>query len=72
MSRREWRCRNPHCSVPHGAVLGRLSVDTSGLAVDPAVSAVQVYFDAGRAQIRCPVCGAPRDFRGLRIKIGDV
>jgi hypothetical protein len=69
VSRRDWRCRRPACPVPHGAVLGRLSLDGSGLVLDPAVDDVAVYLDAGRAAVRCPACGAVRDFRGGAVRL---
>ncbi len=63
MSRRVWRCRNQHCPVPHGALLGRLTAD-SGLVLDAAVTSVRCYFDTRRVVVNCPACGAERAFRG--------
>ncbi len=69
MSRREWRCRNPACPVPHGATLGRLTAD-SGLVLDPTVVSFRCYFDTGRAEVDCPACGAMRQFRGTAFLSG--
>ena len=63
MSRSLWRCRNRGCPVPHGARLGRLTVD-GGLVLDPAVVAFRCYLDTRRAVVDCPACGAEREFRG--------
>ena len=63
MSRSLWRCRNPGCSTPHGAVLGRLTVD-GGLVLDPEVRRFAVYLDTRRAAVWCPACGAALEFRG--------
>ena len=63
MSRREWRCRNQCCPVPHGAVLGRLTAD-NGLVLDAAVASFRCYLDTRRAEVRCPACGTIREFRG--------
>ncbi len=63
MSRREWRCRNPACPVPQGAVLGRLTAD-GGLVLDPAVRSFRCFLDTRRAAVACPACGAIREFRG--------
>ena len=63
MSRREWRCRNRVCPVPHGAVLGRLTAG-GGLVLDPAMVAFRCFLDTGRAVLECPCCGAEREFRG--------
>lgn len=63
MSRSWWRCRNPACPVPHGAVLGRVTADR-GLVLDPAVRSFAAYFDTGRVEVRCPNCGMTREFRG--------
>ena len=63
MSRREWRCRNRACPVPHGAVLGRLTAD-GGLVIDTSVVAFRCYLDTRRAVVACTVCGAEREFRG--------
>lgn len=68
MSRSRWRCRNPDCPSPHGAVLGRVTAD-GGLVLDPAVRAFAAYFDTGRAVITCPTCGAPREFRGSSLRM---
>ncbi len=63
MSRSLWRCRNPICPVPHGAVLGRLTAD-GGLVLDPAVATFRAYLDTRRAVIASPACGDMREFRG--------
>ncbi|MDP9359167.1 MAG: hypothetical protein M3R02_28560, partial [Chloroflexota bacterium] len=63
VSRREWRCRYPGCSVPHGAVLGRLTAD-GGLVLDLAVASFRCYLDTRRAVVMCPACGVEREFRG--------
>lgn len=63
MSRREWRCRNQACPVPHGAVLGRLTAD-GGLVLDLAVTVFRCYLDTRRAVVACPACGVEREFRG--------
>lgn len=68
MGRSLWRCRNPGCPEPHGAVLGRLTGDGTGLALDPAVARFAVHLDSGRAEVRCPACGAARDFRGRSVR----
>ncbi len=67
MSRSLWRCRNPACPAPHGAALGRLTKDGTGLVLDPGVMRFAVYLDTGRAELRCPACGAARDFRGRAV-----
>jgi hypothetical protein len=66
MSRREWRCRNRACPVPHGAVLGRLTAD-GGLVLVPAVAELKCYLDTGKAVVGCPACGAGREFRGSKV-----
>jgi hypothetical protein len=63
MSRRLWRCRNPACSVPHGAVLGRVTSD-GGLVLDPGVTNFRAYLDTRRMVVVCPSCGVAREFRG--------
>lgn len=63
MSRREWRCRNPACPEPHGAVLGRITGD-GGLVLDGGVMRFAVYVDTTRIAVWCPRCGQPRDFAG--------
>ncbi len=62
MSRSLWRCRNPGCCEPHGAVLGRLTAD-GGLVLDPGVMKFRIYLDTRRAVITCPGCGTVREFR---------
>ena len=69
MSRREWRCRNPDCPVPHGAVLGRLTSD-GGLVLDPAIRAFRCFLDTRRAAVACPHCEAEREFRGTALVRG--
>lgn len=66
MSRSLWRCRNRDCSVPHGAILGRLTAE-GGLVLDPAVKAFHCYLDTQRAVVTCPMCGTRRVFRGASI-----
>ena len=66
MSRSLFRCRNRGCPVPHGAVLGRLTAD-GGLVLDRAVTEVKVFLDARRGHLRCPACGAWREFRGSAV-----
>ncbi len=66
MSRSVWRCRNPDCSEPHGAVLGRLTID-GGLVLDPAVTAFQCFLDTKRAVVACPACGTRRMFSGTAV-----
>ncbi len=63
MSRSWWRCRNPDCSVPHGALLGRVTSD-GGLVLDPAVTTFAAYLDTRRVVVICPACDATREFRG--------
>jgi hypothetical protein len=63
MSTRLWRCRNPHCLITHGAILGRLTVD-DGLVLDPESRLHAVFLDTRRAVIVCPACGQHREFRG--------
>ena len=69
MSRRQWRCRNRDCPVPHGAVLGRLTA-VGGLVVDGAVKTVRIYLDSRRVTVGCPACGAEREFQGPAVFIG--
>lgn len=67
MSRSLWRCRNPACPTPHGSVLGQITA-AGGLVLAPTVRSFVAYFDSGRAEIVCPVCGAKRDFRGNSLR----
>lgn len=67
MSARWLRCRNPACSVPHGAVLGRLTREGDGLVLNRTVHQMSVYLDAGKVDINCPVCGTVRTFRGAAV-----
>ena len=63
MSRSVWRCRNPDCPAPHGAVLGHLT--TNGcLVLDRGVMRFRAYLDTRRAVVLCPACGTLREFRG--------
>ena len=63
MGRTMWRCRNPGCRVQFGSTLGaltrsgdlELAADTDRFVVDLVV---------GRVTVRCPSCGAGREFRG--------
>lgn len=66
MSRSLWRCHNPTCSIPHGAVLGRVTADR-GLVLDPAVTSFRCYLDTRRVMVTCPSCGVVREFRGTGI-----
>ena len=70
MSRSLWRCRNPACRIPHGAVLGRLTAE-GGLVLDPAVADFRAYLDTRRAVVACPCCGAERTFRGVALYSGS-
>ena len=70
MSRSLWRCRNPGCPVPHGAVLGRVTNDV-GLVLDSAVRSFAVYLDTRRAMVTCPRCKAMREFWG-KMLIGNL
>ena len=63
MSRHDWRCRNPGCTTPHGAVLGRVTTE-GGLVPNAGVGRFAVYLDSRRATVWCPACGAAREFRG--------
>ena len=63
VSRSLWCCRNPDCSEPHGAVLGRIT-DGGGLILDSTVTRFRCFLDTRRAMVTCPVCGASREFRG--------
>ena len=67
MSRHDWRCRNPRCLEPHGAVLGRVSSE-GGLVLDPGVERFACYMDTKRATVWCPACGAAREFRGKAVR----
>ncbi len=69
MSRSLWRCRNPGCSVPYGAVLGRVTAD-GGLVLDPAVTVFRCFLDTRRAVVECPACGVEREFRGGAVRAG--
>lgn len=68
MTHRAWRCRNPACPVPHGQVLGRLTLAGDGLVLAPGVAIAVVYLDSGRVEVACPACGAVRDFRGRSVR----
>ncbi len=67
MSRSLWRCRNPYCPVPHGAVLGRVTAG-GGLVLDTAVRSFAAYLDTGRTEVVCPACGMTREFRGISVR----
>jgi hypothetical protein len=67
MSTRRWTCRNPHCLVQHGALLGCLKAN-GGLVLEPEVIVGTVYLDARRVTIVCPVCGQAREFRGAWVR----
>jgi hypothetical protein len=66
VSRSLWRCRDPGCLVPHGAILGRVTAD-GGLVLDPGVRGFRCYMDTRRAVVECPACGTEREFRGSAI-----
>lgn len=66
MSRSLWRCRNPQCPVPHGAVLGRVTSDR-GLVLDGSVETYNIYMDTQHATILCPQCTHLRVFRGTAV-----
>jgi hypothetical protein len=68
VSRREWRCRNPHCPVPHGAVLGRVVSDEDSVVLPPGVAIAAVFFDTGRVEVTCPARGAVRNSRGRSVR----
>lgn len=70
MGRRLLRCRNRDCPVGGGAVLGRLT-DDGGVVVSPCKGGVLAFLDSGRAEIRCPACGRPRDFLGRYVLVAD-
>jgi hypothetical protein len=63
MSRSLWRCRNPECPVPHGAVLGRITAD-EGLVLSPAIRSLRCFLDTRKVVLECPACGVEREFRG--------
>jgi hypothetical protein len=69
MSRVWWRCRNPGCGVPHGAILGRVTID-GGLVLAPAVVTFAAYLDTRRVTVVCPACGTTREFRGSAMVSG--
>jgi hypothetical protein len=66
MSRSLWRCRNPKCPVPHGAVLGRVTSDR-GLLLDGSVETYNIYLDTQHAIVMCPHCSQGREFRGTAV-----
>ncbi len=66
MGRRLLRCPNPRCSDPHGTVLGRLTSD-GGIVIHCRVTVFRCLLDARRAELRCPDCGATREFRGTAV-----
>lgn len=66
MSRSLWRCRNPECSAPHGALLGRVTSD-GGPVLAPAVITFAAYLDTRRVTVACPACGTTREFRGSAV-----
>lgn len=66
MSRSLWRCRNWECSVPHGAVLGRVTAE-GGLVLDPAVREFRCFLDTRRVMVTCPSCRLEREFRGVTL-----
>ncbi len=61
MSRTYWRCRNPGCGNPHGAILGTLTVG-GDLVLDPSIAAFRVHLDTRRVLVVCPLCGDARNF----------
>ena len=62
VSRSLWRCRNQGCRV----VLGRVTAG-SALVLAPEVTEFAVYLDTRRVNVKCPVCGAAREFRGVAL-----
>jgi hypothetical protein len=70
MSRGSWRCRNPACPVPHGAVLGRLTAEEA-LVLDAAVRGFRCYLDTRRIVVICPHCGRGRLFCGTALLAED-
>lgn len=68
MSRHLWRCRNPRCPVPHGAVLGRLTT-VGALIVAAEVRDLWCYFDSQHALLTCPGCGQRRHYRGPAVML---
>jgi len=69
VSRVWWRCRNPGCTTPHGAILGRVTTD-GGLVLAPAVVTFAAYLDSRRVVVACPACGITREFRGSAVVSG--
>jgi hypothetical protein len=69
MSRVWWRCRNPQCTTPHGAILGRVTTD-GGLVLAHGVVTFAAYLDTRRVVVTCPVCGAVKEFRGTAMVSG--
>ncbi len=63
MGRTMWRCRNPGCRVQFGSTLGALT-RSGDLELAPGVERFVVELVVGRATVRCPSCGAGREFRG--------
>lgn len=66
MSRSLWRCRNPLCPVPHGAVLGRVTKEGGLVLASPSVR-FQVLLDSRRVVVQCPDCSQSREFRGVAV-----
>jgi hypothetical protein len=67
VSRSLWRCRNPACPVPHGAVLGQVTEGKLGLVLDPAVRRFRAYLDTRKTEVVCHECGTTRTFRGSAV-----
>jgi hypothetical protein len=71
MSRSLWRCRNPQCPVPHGAVLGRVTPE-GGLVLDPAIRQFQCFLDTRKSLVTCPTCKSVRVFRGTAVRLNAI
>lgn len=71
MSRSLWRCRNPQCPVPHGAVLGRVTPD-GGVVLNPKIKLFRAFFDSGRVKVVCPNCFEEREFRGTSLFVNTL
>ncbi len=68
MSRRFFRCRNPSCPTPHGAVLGQLTSE-GGLILVTEVAFLRCFLDTRRTMIGCPACRQEREFRGVFVAL---
>ena len=63
MGRTSWRCRNPGCPIRFGTPLGSIT-PAGDLELAAGVDRFVVNLVMGRATVRCPSCGAGREFRG--------